>query len=492
MLAEDVLRTGPPKNTCNFRTEAYNGMLGDHDSNLRSPEATLLRRALLRGAMQNWKAIEVDGVLLSDGLVHPTATLGQLVQGPTPPGHERLMQRLLPASATQPAIARVSDSDDMPRLQPRLYASDEDADGASDGENDPAPASDERQNFKTSFLDPARSYIPTNELVTNLSSPSFDDPRANMPKQPLALFARVPYLASKVPGSDAFKEAIKAVNGDRFRNNQVDAHPFVSLYDLPAGSRPQGRLFSLQLLSAPNRHVFHRTRAGPPGATAYHFRLPLGSWTGTRLQAALQDRLDAEVAPIINGQATHVVHVDWGKCTRSNRYIVGRADHMGSLNAYGHTRAHVLVIDPNRDRIAQTYAQSLHPPVGRAFVGQHALLHPAAIEYFIRVRVGLAPLRFDNLFNALHHKQYTEVDVDFALCHFHRWHSRRVDWSPLGDLAEVWDSRFYPPAFEHDAACLIPINRLAGKFVPGLLDAGELLHEVQDTLMMVLRLPLTM
>ena len=469
-------------------------MLVDHDSNRMSPERTFLERVLLRKAMSNWEAIQVDNVLLNDGTVHPTVSLGELVrQGPTPPGHQRLMQRLLPASAIESASAKEADRDDRLRLPPRVYVSDDDADYGSESENDPAPAPSESSNFKTSFLDPARLFIPTNDLVTTLSSPSFDDLRARMPNQPLALFARIPYLANEVAGSAAFKAAFATVNGDRFLHNQFSAHPFVDLYDLPLGSRQQGRVISLKLLSDPNRYIFHRTRAGPPGGTARHFPLPMGSWTGARLKAALQRKLESEVPPTIDGQKTHLVHVDWSTCQRTNRFIIGRAEQVGSLNAYGHTRAHVLVIDPVRDRIANAYAQSLGQPFCRSFVGQHALLHPAVIECFFRVRVGLAPRRYKTMFEALDAKQYTDVDVDFALCHFHRWHWRRVDWSPLGDLAEVWDSRFYTPEFERDdAACLIPLNRLAGKFVPGLLEAGELLEEVQQTLMMVLRLPLTL
>ena len=134
------------------------------------------------------------------------------------------------------------------------------------------------------------------------------------------------------------------------------------------------------------------------------------------------------------------------------------------------------------------------------------LLHPALIHGFLEINYTVAVKNYIDL-----HPGQTEFEMwlnkasskmekytaDFALCDFYKAHKHRQT-HPFGGLAELWSAEFYDIGTDDEtrAQCLVPVNRLAGKFLPGILqnniasDPADGHINDGNTPMLVLRVPI--
>jgi hypothetical protein len=66
------------------------------------------------------------------------------------------------------------------------------------------------------------------------------------------------------------------------------------------------------------------------------------------------------------------------------------------------------------------------------------------------------------------------VSADFALCDFYQPSEYRFEW-PWGGLGELWSqAKFKPTDGGKSSSHIVPINRLAGKFLPVRYKQDEL------------------
>ena len=153
----------------------------------------------------------------------------------------------------------------------------------------------------------------------------------------------------------------------------------------------------------------------------------------------------------------------------------------------------------------------------RIFPVDQGILHPAQVRSFIRVRYDI--VKNDYVQNSLNARLsyasakdklqsgYQSKEVIFAVCDFFLPHQARHEWS-FGALAELWSQECFqcirsrPDYLVERAESLVPLNRIAGKFVPGQFTAEEfpsfeqpLIHRGVDlkgnwtTPMVVMRMP---
>ena len=76
--------------------------------------------------------------------------------------------------------------------------------------------------------------------------------------------------------------------------------------------------------------------------------------------------------------------------------------------------------------------------------------------------------------------KYVIKEAIFAVCDFFKPHKCRHQWS-FGAVAELWDPECFKYTIQDGrvadylkvAECLVPLNRIAGKFIPGFFTPEE-------------------
>jgi hypothetical protein len=125
------------------------------------------------------------------------------------------------------------------------------------------------------------------------------------------------------------------------------------------------------------------------------------------------------------------------------------SEQYGSRNSRTHTRSYVLINDAGH----QSQMRRNHPLI---FPNDHVFLMPATVLTYIRV----GARNVDTLLQI----------VDFALLQFYAPHIDRLRW-PFAEAAEIWTSEIDLNLYDDRRTLFaIPIDKLAGKFVPGIFD----------------------
>jgi hypothetical protein len=337
-----------------------------------------------------------------------------------------------------------------------------------------------------------------------------------------------------------------------FMGSHTGLHQSVSLVNLPALSKPAGARpvilslgFESGVAARANEFVWFSSRSDlhnpdcPP-------KEPRNNWTTLRLRAALQTVLFVHTlsAPVplgtnLRGPGLVGLHAEWYRLFRQSgrlplpnlrissitrvekvkQYWVGR-EKFTSSEVANDARSHCLVICPVLDHCLNSSHWAQQPPqklifrpdllFGRPADGKllrnipdgtyRSYLHPALILAFLLVTVEVFyddyVQRADRYLLDPSVTGFRVLVVPFALCRFHKPHivHRYHAW---GDLCEIWSSEFLSVDWDspHQVAShLIPLNRLAGKFSPGYMDAEDYpahcIGVSRKAGMMVLRHPL--
>ena len=182
--------------------------------------------------------------------------------------------------------------------------------------------------------------------------------------------------------------------------------------------------------------------------------------------------------------------INFDQTQQIKRFDFGLSELIDSTSWRSDARAHVLVVCPHRDITIRKI-----PYLGVAnrvvFPQTDSFLHPAQVRCFIRVKYELISKAYaaSNLQAKsdyyLHSEAsgYTIKEAVFAVCDFFHGHRRRNEWS-FAPLAELWDQEFYKYSndFEIRAKHLVPLNRIAGKYIPGLFTPDEFPGELDSDL----------
>lgn len=138
-------------------------------------------------------------------------------------------------------------------------------------------------------------------------------------------------------------------------------------------------------------------------------------------------------------------------------------------------------------------------PACALFPPTESYLHPAVIEFFLIVHVCLARPGFsamDAMLNAAASGYCERLgDMVFAVCRFFQPDERMRAWE-FGNLCPLWSPKFMPlnglATSEQLAGCLVPLNRIASKFIPAVFAAAEFPsseYKEQSAPMVILTMP---
>ena len=348
-----------------------------------------------------------------------------------------------------------------------------------------------------------------------------------IPRDFLKMFAPASYLhlnLDRCLGTEASKEKAifenDYVQSSFFINNNDDLDPVthnqyswlrrlllfshhakMSLFDLPFSNmtvKTSPKVWNLRRLRSDQILLPRRNVCNVTSSTA---------WTVLQFKACIQYKLlhhpqsDHTIAVHTDRDIEFkVVNINWDKIEQIKKIDLGYGEILDSSSWYNGTRSFVLVVCPERDE----YVLGAVPI--------HSLMHPARINCFIRVEYDVALVQFmqgrsptDENYTATYmtnpESGFMTKTAIFAVCDFFASHICRTKWS-FGGVAELWDQRFFTIGNEDYATrsqYLVPLNRIAGKFIPGFFTKEEFskpdvpvhgsIYGTFSTPMVVMRLP---
>jgi hypothetical protein len=101
------------------------------------------------------------------------------------------------------------------------------------------------------------------------------------------------------------------------------------------------------------------------------------------------------------------------------------------------------------------------------FVENEAILHPAQVRSYIKVRFQSTNSKNTIMDTIAHPNLLMNRVAHFALVDFYKPHNMRRSWV-FSNVAEIWSNVFQQFPGGNDSTNLIGIEYLAGKFVPGI------------------------
>jgi hypothetical protein len=305
----------------------------------------------------------------------------------------------------------------------------------------------------------------------------------------------------------AYAEANNNINNTPLTISLFEKPTLSSMLKSPAMKSP----FNLNTLPR-NRSLFYRNRQSQADER--------NDWSVEKLRIAIEMRLNVFARQDVgidqfsrNDQEFEMMNIAYENVTVFKSYMVASNERVDSKLWSKESRANVLVVCPWRD---QYVTNEIHDrphlsdtdrmwrasnfPI--APIGPANFLHPAIVHCFIAVRYDVVSKQYlrdhpnCSDFHLWSHEQESQMETltaVFALCDFYKANINRQS-HVYGGLAELWTSEFDNLPFENEsitsqlqlASCLVPVNRLAGKFLPGILRDDDILAHN----MLVLRLPI--
>jgi hypothetical protein len=175
-----------------------------------------------------------------------------------------------------------------------------------------------------------------------------------------------------------------------------------------------------------------------------------------------------------------VIHIDFANINKIQQIDLGYEDKVDASTWFGGPRSYVLVGCPHRD--ARIRAFITHPSINFSpdtFPENEAFLHPGQIRCILHVKYDVVLERYATsvpdakikYVSQSKESGYQSKEAIFAVVDFFKPHKCRHRWS-FGAVAELWDQECFQYAIRQDnyltlAECLVPLNRIAGKFIPG-------------------------
>jgi hypothetical protein len=247
-------------------------------------------------------------------------------------------------------------------------------------------------------------------------------------------------------------------------------------------------------------------------------------WSVNMLSIAIKTRLTAFTQGIDkfsnDDEEFDIINIDYTKIKVNKSLMIASNERVDSKLWSRQSRANVLVICPWRDQYVTQEIHERHQPLSRAndlvrstnFPDGYNttpanLLHPALVHCFLSVSYDVVSKKYRedhpncsdlNMWENVQESKMETLTAIFALCDFYKAHIHRLSHA-YGGLAELWTTEFYDTPFENIswqskkqlASHLVPVNRLAGKFLPGKLpQSAEQRRDKVAQKMLVLRVPI--
>jgi hypothetical protein len=258
-------------------------------------------------------------------------------------------------------------------------------------------------------------------------------------------------------------------------------------------------------------------------------------WTVDWLRVAIATRLSCFTQSIDkfsrNDLQFDVIDIDFTNVKVFKSFMMASNERVDSKLWSRQSRANVLVVCPWRDQHVTTEIHQRHGVLSQnkksdrdssfpkeGLGGPAGFLHPALVHCFLEVSYNVASKQYSldhpansskgsraGLWANAEESQIQTLTAVFALCDFYKSNIHRKSHE-YGGLAELWTTGFYNLPFQIEprsieqldhvsklqlASHLVPINRLAGKFLPGL--PPQTAEEQRDKVaqnMLVLRVPI--
>ena len=212
-----------------------------------------------------------------------------------------------------------------------------------------------------------------------------------------------------------------------------------------------------------------------------------GSWSVGRLEEAVRMRMTT--SPQLAHDSLHADGVERRVVSVGDISVFARFCFAGqmvdSLLWSRHTRSHVFVVDPVRDRarkilradteaLGGVNAADVDYQVDCFLPADTSAMHAGVVEAFITVPYTSISADFFDSAPAARHNYFSDTAASrvahsvasFAVVKWHYPHRHRVRHTARESGFEVWSTRFCsePPRF--DALSLVSVHRIAGLFAP--------------------------